>query len=102
MAIHVTSAEQYNDYINGDKLVIVDYWAPWCGPCRMIAPALEALAEEHTEAIVLKVNVDELSEISQNEGVSGIPTFKAFKNGEELYKFSGANKTSLKKMFELA
>merc|ERR1711976_254264 len=64
----------------GDKAVLVDFYADWCGPCKMIAPKLEAMSNEFTNVVFLKVNVDDNSEVAEEHGISAMPTFFIFKN----------------------
>lgn len=71
--------------------VFVDFWAEWCGPCRMVAPAVKQLAEEMSGRLtVVKVNVDEKPELAAQFGIQSIPTFMMFKNGSVALRFSGA------------
>ena len=71
--------------------VVVDYWAPWCGPCRMVAPELKKVAARQAgRAIVVKVNTDELSDLGQRFGIRSIPTLAVFAGGKELARESGA------------
>lgn len=81
--IHVTDSSFEDDVLSSDKPVIVDYWAEWCGPCKMIAPLLDELAEEYQDKVkVAKINIDENQETPQKYAVRGIPTLMIFKNGE--------------------
>ncbi|KAK1174969.1 thioredoxin-like [Acipenser oxyrinchus oxyrinchus] len=80
----------------GSKLVIVDFTATWCGPCKMISPIFELLAEEHKDVVFLKVDVDEAQDVAEMCNVSSMPTFQFFKNGQKVEEFSGANKEKLK------
>ena len=92
------TTENFNDEVlESDKPVLVDFWAEWCGPCRMIAPLLDELHDEFKEkAIVGKVNVDSESDISAKYGITSIPTLLFFKNGEIVDKHMGtASKTQL-------
>lgn len=81
--IHVTDSSFEDDVLSSDKPVIVDYWAEWCGPCKMIAPLLDELADEYQDKLkVAKINIDENQETPQKYAVRGIPTLMIFKNGE--------------------
>ncbi len=84
MAVNQTSDTAFEqDVLKSDKLVLVDFWAEWCGPCKMIAPHLEALASELGEQLeVIKVNIDDNPLTPTRYGVRGIPTLMLFKNGE--------------------
>ena len=91
MAVEITDGNFSDVVLNSDKAVLVDFWATWCGPCRMIAPIVDELhAELEGKAVIGKVNVDENSEASTNYGVRNIPTILIFKNGEVVDKLVGA------------
>ena len=90
MSIKLT-AENFESFIlNSDKPVFVDFWAKWCGPCKMIAPIIEELAEElEDQFVVAKLDVDEAAKIAVNNGVMSIPTMVLYENGKEVKRTLG-------------
>ena len=79
---HITDASFHEDVINSDKPVLVDFWAEWCGPCKMIGPSLEEISEELGEQVTIaKINIDENPDAPGRYGVRGIPTMILFKAG---------------------
>ncbi len=89
--VHVTEETFEREVEKSPLPVLVDLWAPWCGPCRMIAPALETIAREMAGRVrVAKVNVDENPEIADRLGVQGIPTLVIYKDGREVDRIVGA------------
>lgn len=80
----------------GDKLVVVDFTASWCGPCQMIAPKFEAMSKEFTSAIFYKVDVDENDETAEKYGISAMPTFVFFHNGSKVDSVVGGNEAKLR------
>ncbi|XP_031780739.1 thioredoxin-2 isoform X2 [Nasonia vitripennis] len=93
MVIQVKTAEELKTKLTeaGEKLVVIDFFATWCGPCKMIAPKLDELSQELTDVVFLKVDVDELEGVAEEYDVNSMPTFVFIKNGSVLDKFSGAN-----------
>ncbi len=83
MATNVTTAEFEETVLKTDEVVLVDFWAPWCGPCQMLGPVLDEIAKDlEPGAKIVKVNVDDESEIASKYGVMSIPALKVFKGGE--------------------
>ena len=78
----LTSENFENEVLKADKNVLVDFWASWCGPCKMLAPTIEAIAEEYSSFKVGKVNVDDEPDLAQAYGISSIPTLILFKDGK--------------------
>lgn len=86
----ITNNNFEQEVIQSDKLVVVDFWATWCGPCRAIGPVIDELADQYNGSVVIgKVNVDEESELSRRYNVMSIPTIMLFKNGEVINKVVG-------------
>ncbi len=83
--IEITKENFESEVLKSDKPVIVDFWAPWCGPCRMLGPVISEIAEEHDEIKVCKVNVDNENDLATQFGVMSIPFVASFKDGQ-LYK----------------
>ena len=87
----VSDASFENDVLNSERPVLVDFWAAWCAPCRMLAPTVEAVADKYAAtASVVKLNVDDNPSVSQRYGIKGIPTLILFKNGREEERVVGA------------
>ena len=86
-----TDSNFETDVLSSERPVLVDFWAAWCAPCRMLAPTVEAVAEKYaTNARVVKLNVDDNPSVSQRYGIKGIPTLILFKNGKEEERIVGA------------
>ncbi len=88
--ITLTKENFENEVLKSDKKVLVDFWASWCGPCRMVSPLVDEIAEERTDIKVGKINVDEQQELAIKYGVMSIPTLMVIENGEVVKKQIGA------------
>ena len=94
MAVLNLTYDNFDTARNSDKTVLIDFYADWCGPCRMVSPIVDAIAEERTDILVCKVNVDNEPEISQAFGIMSIPTLAVMKGGKVVRKEAGARPKS--------
>ncbi len=92
--IHVTTNDFEKEVLQADQTVLVDFWAAWCGPCKMLSPIIDQIAEEHPEIKVCKVNIDEEASLAIDYKVMSIPTLLVFKNGEKVNMSIGVQSKS--------
>jgi thioredoxin len=93
---HVETRDQLNNYLNQEGLVVLDFSAEWCGPCKRIAPDFEKLAKTTESVTFLHVDIDELEDVASEMGVSSVPTFFFYKGGKKVGTVSGANLAMIK------
>ena len=89
-AININNNNFQNEVMNSEKKVLLDFWAPWCGPCRMVVPMVEEIAQERPDILVGKINVDEQPELASQFGVMSIPTLVVMEKGQILNQARGA------------
>ena len=89
-ALHINKDNYQNEVVNSDKKVLLDFWAPWCGPCQMVLPLVEEIANERLDIKVGKINVDEEPELAKKFRVMSIPTLVVLENGEVIKRVVGA------------
>lgn len=89
-AIHVRQENFQEEVMNAEGKVLVDFWAPWCGPCRMVVPLVEEIARERPDVKVVKINVDEEQELASQYQVMSIPTLMVMEHGEVINRATGA------------
>ena len=89
-AININKNNFQDEVMNSDKKVLLDFWAPWCGPCRMVVPLVEDIAVERPDIKVGKINVDENPELASRFGIMSIPTLLVMENGQIVNKAMGA------------
>jgi len=98
--IHVEDADHLTELVEEHAVVLVDYYADWCGPCKMLEPTVEEIAAE-TDAVVLKVDIDELQELAQERGIQSVPTLEFYADGERAERLIGVqDKANLVEIIE--
>lgn len=91
MSKHVTTDSFQSDVLSSAKPVLVDFWAEWCGPCRLVSPILDEISNEHGDKLtIVKVNVDEEPQLAQQYGITSIPALHVFKDGQVVKQIIGA------------
>ena len=93
-AVHITKENFNTEVLQSDRPVLLDFWASWCGPCRMVSAVVDEIANERSDILVGKVNVDEQRELAAQFGVMSIPTLVVLKNGQEVQRSVGARPKS--------
>ena len=99
--VEITNANFTNEVLESDRTVLVDFWAPWCSPCRMVSPIVDEIAMESAEVKVCKINIDEQPQLASLYGVMSIPTLLVFRGGEVVNRAVGArNKQFIEQMLQ--
>lgn len=99
--VEINNANFNSEVLESDKKVLVDFWAPWCGPCRMVSPIVDEIAGESDNVKVCKINIDEQPQLASQYGVMSIPTLMVFENGDVVERAVGArNKAFILQMLE--
>ena len=99
MVVVIESVAEFEEkVIKGPGVIVVDFWATWCGPCVHFSPKFESLDAEMADITFYKVDVDKLSEVSEEQGISCMPTFKVYKNGECVGILEGASEANLREL----
>ncbi|KAG9396654.1 Thioredoxin [Carpediemonas membranifera] len=98
----IESVEEFQQLISGDKAVVVDFFAQWCPPCKMIGPRFVKISEENPDVTCVKVDVDANTGAARIAGIRAMPTFKSFKNGQVIGEVVGANEGAIRQLVEKA
>eukprot|EP01067_Filipodium_phascolosomae_P005084 Filipodium_phascolosomae@DN30_c0_g1_i1.p1 len=99
--LHIKDKEEWDSLRSTKEFLVADFFAEWCGPCKIIAPYLEELAATHTQITFVSVDIDQLLEVAEGEGISAMPTFKFYRKGEQVADLTGANKGALAEKVKL-
>ncbi|KAF9155041.1 hypothetical protein DFQ26_009858 [Actinomortierella ambigua] len=96
----ITSADEFNNVLKENAKVVIQFHATWCGPCKLISPKFEAFSLEYPGIKFLKIDVDDVADVSEKCGIRAMPTFQTYINGEKKGEVLGANPTNLKKLID--